>query len=104
MAMSHSPWGHGAPAGDASKRIIVNTNPSVAAADVTSGVFGSGQTQGNLNYTFPAGISVNGATPAASTGLVALGALSKGIDAEISGTSAYNYGLIGSAYGAGSTN
>jgi len=85
-------------ASDAPKTAISNGTP-VAAGDITAGTFGS--LQGGGLFTFPSGIGLNGSTPVASTGAVIYGTLAKGVDAQISGTSAYNLALTGYSTGAG---
>lgn len=86
---------------DAPKTIIANGTP-VAAGDVTAGTFGS--LQGNGLFTFPSGIGINGASPLSTTGVLMSGALYRGVDAQIAGTSATNFALIGTAQGAGQYN
>jgi hypothetical protein len=88
-------------ASDAKKTIISNGTP-VAAGDVASGTFGS--LQGNGLFTFPSGIGVNGTTPVATTGVAIYGTGTRGVDAQISGTSTSNMALVGTAQGAGAYN
>ncbi len=58
------------------------------------------------NGRFSGGLAVNGQAPSATTGLIIAGTVTRGIDSQISGTSAANYGVIGDAHGggAGTTN
>lgn len=88
-------------ASDVKKTIISNGTP-VAAGDVTAGTFGLNQ--GNGLFTFPSGMAVNGSTPVATSGLVAYGTLTRGVDAQVSGTATANFGVVGGAQGTGAYN
>jgi hypothetical protein len=88
-------------ASEAPKTAISNGTP-IAAGDITAGTFGS--LQGGGLFTFPSGIAVNGSAPVAGTGAVMYGTLSRGVDAQITGTTSYNLALTGTATGAGTVN
>ncbi len=77
-------------------RVVIDTAGNVgigASPSYNLDVVGNGR--------FSGGLAVNGQAPSAATGLIIAGTVTRGVDSQIAGTGAANYGVIGDAHGAG---
>lgn len=90
---------------------ITNTGSAARYITLTGSAAGNptiSVSAGNLaitpNVAFANTIGVNGQAPASTTGAVIGGTLERGVDSQVAGTGAANYGVLASSTGAGTIN